>query len=321
VHARDWHAEDGERSESTIWILLLSAHECPLRFRMTYSAPRRSPPRLSPISSTTNSLIKVFRRALKDGITSDGWVGVEGPLGINEILQAGAAGLPPHLLRSRSRIRSVLVSEGSAAKYEPLLARLGADVEIAQAQDRVFLTIAQTVNPQGIAALVEVHPPDLSSVLAQRNVLLVVACGLQEPGNLGTITRTAEAFGAAALLALMSTVSVFNPKAVRASGGAVFRLPVYPGMQAGQAFDLLVNGGIGIAAADPHGEAQLPGPDLRGPLAVLIGNERAGLDSEIASHANLRLRIPIRFEVNSINAAISAGILLYEAARQRGFRY
>jgi len=215
----------------------------------------------------------------------------------------------------------VLVSESSAAKYQPLLAQLAAGAEIAQAQDRIFRSVAQTVNPQGIAALVEVHPPDFSSVLVQPNVLLLVACGLQEPGNLGTIARTAEAFGAGALLALVSTVSIFNPKAVRASGGAVFRLPVYPGLQAGQTLDLLVSGGVGIAAADPHGGAPLPGSDLRGPLAILIGNEKAGLDPDIASRSNLRLRIPIRPEVDSINAAISAGILLHEAARQRGFRY
>jgi RNA methyltransferase, TrmH family len=290
-----------------------------LVFHMTHIAPTR--PQLSRITSPTNSLIKVFRRALKDGVTSDGWVGLEGPLGIDEILRMEASRSAQNLLRSASRIRSLLVSESAATKYQHLLEQLVNDVEIAQAGERIFRSIAQTVNPQGIAALVEVHPPELGAVLAQRNVILVVACGLQEPGNLGTIARTAEAFGAGALLALGSTVSVFNPKAVRASGGAVFRLPVYPKLQAGRMFDLLKSGGIGIAAADPRGQAQVPGADLRGPLAILIGNEKAGLDTEILSQCALRLRIPIRPEVDSINAATSAGVLLYEAARQRGFIY
>jgi TrmH family RNA methyltransferase len=288
---------------------------------MTYVAPMRSRPRLSRITSLTNSLIKVFRRALKDGVTADGWVGLEGPVGIDEILRIEAASRVPDFLRSVSRIRSVLVSESAAAKYEHLLEQLPSDVEVARTQDLIFRKTAQTVNPQGIAALVEVHPPELAAIVAQRNVILVVACGLQEPGNLGTIARTAEAFGAGALLALVSTVNIFNPKAVRASGGAVFRLPVYPNLQADRTFDLLARRGIRIAAADPRGDAQIPGPDLRGPLAILIGNEKAGLDPEIGSHSNLRLRIPIRPEVDSINAAMSAGILLYEAARQREFRY
>jgi RNA methyltransferase, TrmH family len=287
---------------------------------MTYMAPVDLRPRFSHISSPTNSLIKVFRRALKNGVTANGWVALESPVGIGEILRIEAPSSAPDCLRSVSRIRSVLISESVAGKYQNVLRQLASDVEVAQTDDRIFRKLAQTVNPQGIAALVEVYPPEISAILAQRNVVLVVACGLQEPGNLGTIARTAEAFGAGALLALESTVSVFNPKAVRASGGAVFRMPVYPNMQADRTFDLLTAASIAIAGADSHGDACLPGVDLRGPLAILVGNEKAGLDPAIARRASLRVRIPIRPEVDSINVAISAGVLLYEAARQRGFR-
>jgi TrmH family RNA methyltransferase len=277
--------------------------------------------KLRRITSSTNPLIKVFRRALKDGATPEGWLALEGPVVFEELLRAEAAQSATCLLRSTSRVLSVLASESAAEKYDYLVEQLARDAEIALTPDRIFRSLARTVNPQGVAALVEVRPPELTEVLAQRNVVLVVACGLQEPGNLGTIARTAEALGAGALLALRATVSVFNPKAVRSSAGAVFRLPVYPDLDANQTFERLACAGIRVAAADPRGEAQIADQDLRGPLAILIGNEAAGLSAELARHTSLRLRIPIRPGVDSVNAATSAGILLYEAARQRGFRY
>lgn len=263
----------------------------------------------------------MFRRALKDGVTPEGWLALEGPVVLEEILHGGAVHSEHGLLRSASRIRSVLVSEDAEGRYGLLLKQLASEAEVAQIPDAIFRSVAQTVNPQGLAALVEVTPPEMAAVLAQRDVLAMVACGLQEPGNLGTIARTAEAFGAGALLALKSTVNAFNPKAVRASGGAVFRLPIYTGLEPSQTFERLARVGIRLAAAEPRGETQLPVADLHGSLAILVGNEAAGLDPGIACRASLRLRIPIRPEVDSINAATSAGILLYEVARQRGFQY
>jgi TrmH family RNA methyltransferase len=273
------------------------------------------------ITSSSNSLIKVFRRALKEGITPDGLLAVEGPLVLREIQRFQVLLPPTGLLRCKSTIRSALISDDYVRQYSDLLHELTADVEMAQTPDSIFRTVVPTVSPQGIAALVEVSTPDLASVSGQENVLLVLAAGLQDPGNLGTIARAAEAFGAGALLALKATVSPFNPKAVRSSGGAAFRLPMYAGLDADRVFRGLAGAGIRVAAADPRGDAVISSEDLCGPLAILIGNEAAGLDDDTARRAQLRLRIPIRPEVDSINAAMSAGILLYEAARQRGFRY
>jgi RNA methyltransferase, TrmH family len=279
-----------------------------------FRTPRR-------ITSSTNSLIKVFRRALKDGVTADGWLALEGRVVFEEILSAGPTHSPGRLLRSASWIRSVLISEGAAAKYESLLEQLSRDVEIAAAPERLFRSVARTVNSQGLAALVELCPPDLGAILAQRDVVIVVVCGLQDPGNLGTIARTAEAFGAGALLALRSTVSPFNPKAVSASAGAVFRLPVYAGLEGHQTFERLEAAGVRLAAGDPRGEIPVSGAELRGSVGILIGNEAAGVGGEALRHASLRLRIPVQPGVDSINAAVAAGILLYEVARQRGFEY
>jgi TrmH family RNA methyltransferase len=119
---------------------------------------------------------------------------------------------------------------------------------------------------------------------------------------------------------LQETVSPFNPKAVRSSSGAIFRLPLICGLNPNQALPFL-SVHMRIVAADRHSPASLAQADLRGPIAILVGRESTGLPEEIARHASLLLSIPIRKEVDSVNAATAASIFLYEAARQRGFKY
>lgn len=262
------------------------------------------------VTSPTNSLIKVFRRALADGATKEGWLAVEGPFLVKEALNAAPLG----------KTHSVLVASGAAEKFSALLERLPADAEVTQVPDRLFESVAQTQSPQGIAALVELPAYNLEQVVAARNPLLVVACRLQDPGNLGTMMRTALAFSASAFLTLQETVSPFNPKAVRSSAGAIFRLPLVCGLNPNEALPFL-SVHVRIVAAERNSPASLAQADLRGPIAILVGRESTGLPDDIARYANQLLSIPIRKEVDSINAATAASIFLYEAARQRGFRY
>ncbi len=269
------------------------------------------------LTSPSNALLKVFRRALAAGVTREGWLAVEGPRLVEEALKA-CANRPRG---SVVTIHSVLVSRSGAERFNWLLAQLPRDAEIAPAADRLFQHAAQTQTPQGIAALVELPQQDLEKTLARRDSLLVVACGLQDPGNLGTIMRSAEALGATALVTLPATVSPFNPKAVRSCAGAVFRLPVFPGQDPSALFERLRAAGVHIVATDRHSALALAQADLRGPLALLVGNEASGLAPEIAAQAAARLSIPIRPETDSVNAAMAAAIFLYEAARQREFRY
>ena len=262
------------------------------------------------ITSPTNSLLKVFRRALPDGVTRDGLLAVEGPHLVEEALNAASA-----------VVHSLLVSASGGKKFRSLLKRLPREAEAAQVADPLFQKVALTENPQGIAALVELRPHDLSSLLAAKDALLLVACGVQDPGNLGTMMRSAQAFGATALITLKQTVSPFNPKVVRSSAGAIFRLPVFPDLRPDRLFGPLRAAGVRIVAADRHSPASLTAADLRGAVAFLIGREASGLPPEFAREANLLLSIPIRLETDSVNAATAASIFLYEAARQRGFRY
>ena len=276
---------------------------------MNTSATRRAKTRQ--IVSPSNRVVKIFRRALLDGTTREGWLAVEGPLLLEEAFRA----------RETATVRCVLAAESAVQKFQSLVARLPQEAELVTVSDHLFKQIAATQAPQGVAALVEVRPPDFDSILARRGVILLVACGVQDPGNLGTIVRSGQALGASALVALRDTVSPFNPKAVRASAGAVLRLPVVRNQEAEPLFARLRRAHVRTIAADRHSHSSLADADLKGPIAFLIGREASGLPPEVARAADMLLSIPIRPETDSVNAATAAGIFLYEAARQRGFNY
>jgi TrmH family RNA methyltransferase len=263
------------------------------------------------IISPSNPILKVFRRALAEGVTREGWLAVEGPFLVEEALNA----------TERAVVHSVLVSRTAAGKFRNLLSRLPKGAEVAQVSDRLFGQVAQTQSPQGIAGLIELRPDNLETALSRRDALLLVACGLQDPGNLGTMMRSAQALGATALITLENTVSPFNPKAVRASAGTVFHLPMFCNQAPGTLFGRLRAAGVRIVATDRHSPSSLAQADLHGLVAILIGQEAAGLPPEISREASLLLSIPIRADTDSVNAAVAASIFLYEAARQRGFKY
>ena len=263
------------------------------------------------IGSPTNSIVKVYRRALAKGTTREGWLAVEGPFLVKEALAAAPA----------VRTHSVLITESGVAKFSGLLQALPAEAEAVQVPDRLFQQVAQTQNPQGIAALVELPHDNLDTILAGQNLLLLVACGLQDPGNLGTLMRSAAAFGASAICTLADTVDPFNPKAVRSSAGAIFHVPVLSGLSVHDLVSRLRADGVCIVAADRHSPSPLCRADLRGSVAIMVGREASGLPPEIAREAALVLSIPLRPGMDSVNAATAGSVFLYEAARQRGFKY
>jgi len=272
--------------------------------------------RVHQVSSSSNALVKLFRRALGEGTTREGWLAVEGPLLLEEAIQSvrtGQKGAPV--------VQSVLASNSAMRKFAAPVNHLPPEAEVTEVPDHIFAEITQTETPQGIAALVELPSYDLGAILAKRDALLVIACGIQDPGNLGTIMRSLQALGGSALVTLPATVSPYNPKVVRSSAGAILRLPIFRGLEPRELTARLRAAGVRITAADRHAAQSLAGADLRGPVALLIGQEAAGLPVELAREADLRLSIPIRAEMDSLNAATAATIFLYEAARQRGFSY
>jgi TrmH family RNA methyltransferase len=191
-----------------------------------------------------------------------------------------------------------------------------------QLTDEVFSSVVNTQHPQGIAAMF--IPPiwtlesALLEITSSKNIpLLPIAAGLQDPGNLGTLIRSAEAFGATAILTTPGTVSEWNQKALRASAGSVFRIPVVH--IAAAEIAALKSRGLRIfaAVANDVTAAPLANAELTQPCALMIGNEGAGLSADLLALADTRITIPTPGHVESLNAAIAGSLLLYEASRQR----
>ena len=174
--------------------------------------------------------------------------------------------------------------------------------------------------PQGIAALIAPPRFEMVDILErQPSALLIIAAGLQDPGNMGTIVRSAEAFGASGVVTTPGSVSPWNQKALRASAGSIFRVPVIPSTLE-EIADLQTSQGIRLFAAvgaAENGVVSAQDADLRQPSGILIGNEGSGLGREWLELAIERITIPCPGPVESLNAAIAASLLLYEASRQR----
>jgi len=186
----------------------------------------------------------------------------------------------------------------------------------------VFGSVVETQSPQGVAALMVPPVRTLADLFDSAGAaLILIAAGVQDPGNLGTLVRSAEAFGASGVLTTPGTVSAWNQKALRASVGSVFRVPVV-GVTAGEVAELKGRGVRLIAAvgADDFGVVAAQEMDFAAACAVMIGNEGSGLAAEWMEMCDTRVTIPCPGPVESLNAAVAGSLLLYEASRQRGVR-
>jgi RNA methyltransferase, TrmH family len=263
------------------------------------------------VQSKQNARLKELRRALAEPARGSArharsLAGVEGLTLLAEALRSGL------------HVPCIFAALGFESLLEPL--PLPAETEILLMQRELLDSALSTQSPQPIAALVE--PPDWTwAHLLDRHgkvvPLIAILAAIQDPGNLGTILRSAEAFGADGVLALPGTVSPWNPKAVRASAGSVFRLPILA-VSAEDCFTCLRKAGVRIWTTTVHAAEPADLVDLAAPVALIFGNEGSGVPAGIASHADGAVTIPCPGAVESLNAAVAASILLYEAARQRG---
>lgn len=268
------------------------------RFQCLWSAMAR----LESITSTANSLVREVRRALaRGGLTEDGCCVAE------------TFHLLEEALRSECEVRTVLAAESARSAVEKHLRRLK-QARVAIVADSVFRSLTTVESSQGVLALVRAPAWTLPQLLCGQ-VLLVVLDGIQDPGNAGTIFRTAEAFGATGVLLVKGTVSPFNPKAVRASAGSLFRIPFIWGADAELALAALRQQNLQVYAATPSGRTRVTQADFKRPCALIIGSEAQGVRDPLRAGAT-GVRIPT-VRVESLNAAVAAAILLYEAWRQR----
>lgn len=264
--------------------------------------------RLRPVTSRQNALVKQLRQAFLEGEpTAEGGVAIEGVRIIEEAVRSGL------------RFQAIFFSASGRKHAARLLPQISSQTEALLLPDQVFSSAVSTETPQGVAALVKLKAAKLEELLdTEGGVPLIVAvAGIQDPGNLGTIIRSAEAFGARGVLLGEKTVHATNPKVVRASAGSAFREPLIP-VRLADAISLMKQRGLRVVASSSHKGKPLHQVDLAGPLALLIGNEGAGLGPEILSQADALVTIPHSAKVESLNAGIAAAIVLYEASRQRG---
>ncbi len=259
------------------------------------------------VQSKQNARLKELRRALANpGRNRDGLVGIEGP---NLIGEAFRTGLPVKCIFVGGELNAV-----GYRSEEDL-----ADTDVLLVPGDALKSILGTESPQLMAALVE--PPDwtwahvLGAPKGTAPLILVLA-GIQDPGNLGTIIRSAEAFGADGVLCLPGTVSAWNPKAVRASAGSVFRMPLLS-VSEDEMFENMRAAGVRVVATTVQGAQAADLMNLADPVALVIGNEGNGIPINLAAKADGAITIPCPGPVESLNAAVAASVLLYEAARQR----
>jgi len=268
----------------------------------------RDPVKNERLTSRENRWLKRFRAALEGRPASEGStpaaLGLEGPHLVEEALRAGL------------RIEAVLVADSAERHLAKLRKLLPARLRVLRTSDRLFAGIAPTATPQGIAALAAAPAWTLEDLLGA-NPLVVGIAGLQDPGNVGAIVRTSEAFGATGVIACRGAADPLGPKALRASAGSALRLPLLSGWPAERAFAELRSRGLRQCAASLSGDCAPHDAGLAAPAALWIGSEGAGLPAEIERDADVRVRIPIFPRVESLNAAAAAAVLLYEAACQR----
>jgi TrmH family RNA methyltransferase len=217
------------------------------------------------------------------------------------------------LLRSKLPVRGALVAPQlqSAPRGEALLRKLAESrIEVTEVSEKDFRSAAETESPQGVVAIAEIPPRSLDTLKLPEECRILVLDAVQDPGNVGTIVRTAAALGAAATIALPGTVDLWNPKVIRSSMGAQFHHPAFHA-EWDALSTFIESNGIELWAADSQGEPLASArADQR--LAIVVGNEGSGLNPAIRARANRIVSLPIASNVESLNVAVAAGIILYE---------
>lgn len=265
----------------------------------------------SHITSASNSRIKDVVR-LRDRTHRDraGLVLIEG---YRELIRAVDAGVP---------IRELYFCEALfLGKNEPdLIRRIGeSGAALLSVDEGPFRKISYRDRPDGLVAIAELSPRTLSSLMLSVAPLLVVAQAIEKPGNLGAILRSADAAGADGVIVCDGVTDINNPNVVRASTGTLFTVPVVEATTQ-ETLSWLKQRGVRIVAATPHASTCYTDIDFTGPCAIAVGAEQYGLRNDLLEYADDKVRIPMAGVADSLNVATATTLLVFEAARQRGFK-
>lgn len=227
--------------------------------------------------------------------------------GMNLCLEAFASG--------NCQIEYVFVDAAQESEYLELYRQYG-HLEWIKTDQRIMKHIADTYTPQGIAAVVQLPRPDLDPILEQNGFLLLLD-QIADPGNMGTIWRTAWAFGVDGIMLSPGSVDPFNPKAVRASMGAIFHVPVFRNISC-DAIAAIRPRGYRVLVSTPDTDCRLAEIDFSGRTVLVIGSEAHGVSREYCEMSDIQFKIPIITGVDSLNAGVACGIIVHEAGKQRG---
>ena len=261
--------------------------------------------RLRRVSSRQNTRVKELRRLFHEARPNE-----EGEVAVESVH------LVEEAIRSGLRLEAVFFSESARERAHKLIPQLSSHAELLLLPDEVFASAVPSETPQGVAALIRLKSFELENAFSPPPPMIIASVGLQDPGNLGMIARSAEAFGATGILLGEGTVSQWNWKALRASAGSMFRVPAVKVELASVISDLKARR-IRVLATSSHKGTLVAQADLSGPVALLVGNEGSGLSKDVLAQADEIVAIPQSPRVESLNAGIAASIILYEAARQR----
>lgn len=256
------------------------------------------------ITSTSNDRIK-HARGVRDG-REPHLIFVEGERLVEECVRSGL------------RIRSCFHIPDAGVRTQALLVILAeSGVACFATQERVLAAMSDTVTPQGIIVVAERPVHGLDQVMRGEAPLLLGLDRVQDPGNFGTLIRTAEAAGVGGVIALPGCADAFAPKTLRSAMGSAFRLPIATALSAGEVLAACGERGIASVAAAGAGEAVYSQYDWRQPTLLWLGNEARGVDADLMAACAARLRIPLKAGVESLNVAAAGAAMLFEAARWR----
>jgi TrmH family RNA methyltransferase len=261
------------------------------------------------VSSRRNPLVARYRAAARGD--SDGVVLLEGAHLMVEALDAGL------------RLREAAITPEAAARdeVEPILARLTrASTDVVLVAAGVMDALSPVKSPSGIVALADRPDTRAGRMYERASPLALIAVDVQDPGNVGAIVRVSEAGGAAGVIAGGACADPFGWKSIRGSMGSALRLPIAVERDAGAAIAAARRHGCRIMAAVPRGGQSMWQVDYAGPVAILIGGEGTGLPASLLAGADEHVTVPMQPPVESLNAAVTAALIVYEAFRQRSAR-
>ena len=260
------------------------------------------------LTGKDNTLLKTLRKLNRNPENDPGGqIAIEGIRVLEEAEKSGCA------------IEAAVIAEGFGKEHREnnLLDRWRTrGISVFQVSEKLFATISAVRAPQGAMALVRAPLRILEGIKVKERVLILCACGIQDPGNLGTLIRTCAAAGADMVLTTTGTVSARNPKTLRASAGAFFNIPVIEHLKTGELFSYCKLNGIRMYRTDAGAGVSHTQADLASSCAVFLGNEGAGCN-EAAFSSLPAIHIPMPGNAESLNVAAAGAIILFEAARQR----